>query len=191
MIRINLLPATPVNKKDLQNRQLAFFCISLLAVLVIVAALYLFKLSQIETAKEEIAAAQIKVAELDKKIGKLKELKTLQNQVKQKLDVLLQLRKNKSGPAERLANLSDMTPEKLWLTGYAESGHDVKLSGIAYSEELIAEFMRKLGSTSNYSGVELVVSEQIISEETKLKKFELACKLKGYIKPEPEPQKSK
>jgi len=43
-----------------------------------------------------------KINELKAKIGKLQELKTLKEQVKKKLDILAQLRKNKTGPATGL-----------------------------------------------------------------------------------------
>ena len=91
------------------------------------------------------------------KIGKLEELKKFKEQVKKKLDVLAQLRKNKTGPAQRLATLSDITPDQLWLTAYAESGDSVKLSGIAYTEDLIAQYMRSIQASKDYTGVELVV----------------------------------
>ena len=186
MIKINLLPVRAAKKKETAVQQIAIFCFGLLVVAVIVASLYVVKRMQISSAQNDIASANAKIAELKKKIGKLEELKSLKNQVKKKLDVLDQLRKNKTGPAERLATLSDITPEQLWLTGYSESGNDIKLSGIAYTEELIASFMRSLEASRDFMGVELVVSEQIGSGETKLKKFELTCKLRAPVTPQPE-----
>jgi type IV pilus assembly protein PilN len=109
----------------------------------------------------------------------LEELKALKAQVKKKLDVLAQLRKNKTGPAHRLATLSDVSPEQLWLTGYSETGDSVKIAGLAFTEDLIAAFMRSLEASADYAGVELVVSEQTETAGTKLKKFEIACKLRS------------
>ena len=106
-------------------------------------------------------------------------MKTLKEQVRKKLDVLSQLRKNKTGPAQRLATLSDITPEQLWLTGYAESGNDVKVSGKAFTEDLIAQYMRNIQATDHFMGVELIESLQIDEAGTKLKSFQLAFKLKN------------
>jgi len=186
MIKINLLPVRAAKKKETAVQQIAIFCLGLVVVLAIVVSLYVVKRVQITSAQNDINSANTKIAELKKKIGKLEELKSLKDQVKKKLDVLAQLRKNKTGPAERLATLSDITPEQLWLTGYSENGNDIKLSGIAYTEELIASFMRSLEASRDYTGVELVVSEQTSVGETKLKKFELTCKLKGSVPPQPE-----
>jgi type IV pilus assembly protein PilN len=144
-------------------------------------ALYGLKLGQISSTKNDITAANVKINELKAKIGKLEELKKFKEQVKKKLDILAQLRKNKAGPAHRLATLSDITPEKLWLTSYVESNDSVKLAGVAYTEDLIAEFMRSIQASNDYTGVELVVSEQKEISGTKLKGFELAFKLKPTV----------
>lgn len=180
------MPVRAAKKKETAVQQIAIFCVSLLLVAVVVVSLYVVKRLQIVSAQTDITAGNAKIGELKNKIGKLEELKTLKDQVKKKLDVLAQLRKNKTGPAERLATLSDITPDQLWLTGYSENGADIKLSGIAYTEELIASFMRSLEASRDYMGVELVVSEQMESGGTKLKKFELTCTLKAAAAPQPE-----
>jgi type IV pilus assembly protein PilN len=186
MIRINLLPVRAAKKKESAVQQITIFFVSLLLMAAVVMCLYLVKRVQVSSAQNDIASANIRIMELKKKIGKLEELKTLKDQVKKKLDVLVQLRKNKTGPAERLSTLSDITPEQLWLTGYTENVSDVKLSGIAYTEELIATFMRSLEASPDFTGVELVVSEQLDAGGTKVKKFELTCKLKAPVVPQPE-----
>ncbi|BCS53489.1 PilN domain-containing protein [Geobacter sp. SVR] len=178
MIRINLLPVRAARKKETAVQQVALFCMSLILVLAIVLAMYMIKRAQIASTHQEIAAATVRIKELKAKIGKLEALKNLKEQVRKKLDVLAQLRRNKSGPAHRLATLSDITPDQLWLTAYSESGADIKLSGLALNEDLIATFMRSLDASSDYTGVELVVSEQSEAGGTKLKRFDITCKLR-------------
>lgn len=183
MIKINLLPVRAAKKKETAIQQISIFCFSVALVAVVLMALYGLKLGQISTAKNDISAANVKITELKAKIGKLEELKKFKEQVKKKLDVLAQLRKNKTGPAQRLATLSDITPEKLWLTAYVETGDNIKLSGVAYTEDLIAQFMRNVQASSDYTGVELIVSEQKEISGTKVKSFELAFKLKPMVTP--------
>jgi type IV pilus assembly protein PilN len=168
MIKINLLPVRAAKKKETAVQQITIFCLSLVVVLVIVCVMWGVRLGQIASTKNDITAANGKINELKSKIGKLEELKTLKEQVRKKLDVLSQLRKNKTGPAQRLATLSDITPEQLWLTGYAETGNDVKVSGKAYTEDLIAQYMRSIQATNHFMGVELIESLQIDEAGTKL-----------------------
>jgi len=178
MIKINLLPVRAAKKKESAVQQITILCVSISLVLIVFAVIYGLILGQISTTNNDISAANIKIGELKAKIGKLEELKKFKEQVKKKLDVLAQLRKNKTGPAQRLATISDITPDKLWLTGYSEAGDSVKLAGIAYTEELIAQFMRSIQASKEYTGVELIVSEQKELSGTKVKSFELSIKLK-------------
>ena len=183
MIKINLLPVRAAKKKETAIQQVSIFCFTISLVALVVIVLYGLRLGQISSTKNDISTANAKINELKTKIGKLEELKKFKEQVKKKLDVLAQLRKNKTGPAQRLATLSDITPDKLWLTAYSESNDNVKLSGVAYTEDLIAQFMRSVQASNDYTGVELVVSEQKEVSGTKLKSFELAFKLKPMVTP--------
>jgi len=177
MIKINLLPVRAAKKKKSALQQIAIFCIGILFVLAVVMSLYFVTSLQVSNTKDDISAAKNKIAELKKRIGKLEEFKTLKEQVRKKLDVLAQLRKKKSGPAQRLATLSDITPDQLWLTAYSESGDVIKISGLASNEELIAGFMRKLEASIEYMSVELIISEQKEAQGLKLKKFDITCRL--------------
>ena len=177
MIKINLLPVRAARKKETAIQQFSIVGVVVVVIALIVVSLYVVKRVQVAAAKDDIVSANKKISELKTKIGKLEELKTLKEQVKKKLDVLAQLRKNKTGPAQRLASLSNLTPEQLWLTNYSESGQDVKISGIAFTEELIAQFMKALEASTDFMSVELLVSEQTEVAGTKLKKFDLSMKL--------------
>jgi type IV pilus assembly protein PilN len=179
MIKINLLPVRAARKKETAIQQLTIAGSVVVLIALIVISLYIVKRVQVAAAKENIIVANNKINELKTKIGKLEELKSLKEQVKKKLDVLSQLRKNKTGPAQRLATISDLTPEMLWLTSYSESGQDIKISGVAFTEELIARFMKALEASNDFMAVELVVSEQTVVAETKLKKFDLTLKLRS------------
>lgn len=184
MIKINLLPVRAAKKKETAVQQIIIFCMVISIVAVVVLTFYIVKRVQVAEAKNDILSANNKINELKSKIGKLEELKTLKEQVKKKLDVLTQLRKNKKGPAQRLATLSDVTPDQLWLTGYSENGIDIKISGVAYTEELIAQYMRALEASSDYMSVELVVSEQTEAAGIKLKKFDISMKIESAVPPQ-------
>ncbi len=177
MIKINLLPVRAAKKKETAIQQVVIAVVAVILIALVVASLYTVKRVQIAATRDDIATANKKIAELKTKIGKLEELKTLKEQVKKKLDVLAQLRKNKIGPAQRLASLSDLTPDQLWLTSYNEAGPIVKISGIAFTEDLIAQFMKSLEASNDFAAVELVVSEQTEIGGTKLKKFDISMKL--------------
>lgn len=191
MIKINLLPVRAAKKKETAIQQFIIAGVVVTLIIVVITSLYIVKRVQISATKEDITTANNKINDLKSRIGKLEEVKTLKEQVKKKLDVLSQLRKNKTGPAQRLATLSDLAPEQLWLVGYVESGTDVKISGIAFSEDLIAQFMKALEASSDFMSVELLVSEQTELSGTKLKKFDLSMKLESVVQLTPAPPEKK
>jgi type IV pilus assembly protein PilN len=178
MIRINLLPYRASKKKETATQQLAIIGVVILCALAIVGGVYYVTLNKISTTKQEITRSEEELANLKKKVGEIDKLKKLQAEVQRKLDILNQLRKEKTGPATRLARMSDIVPDKMWLTRYQESGLKVSISGLAYNEELIAEFMRSIQASDEFGDVELLVSEQQEISGVKLKKFDITCVIK-------------
>jgi type IV pilus assembly protein PilN len=188
MVRINLLPVRTTKKKETAKQQIAIFILSLCGVIVACAVIYMVTLAKISATKEEIRRSEEEIKALKVKIGEIDNLKKLQAEVRKKLDILNQLRRGKTGPASRLARLSDAVPDKLWLTKYSEKETNITISGVAYSEDLIADFMRNLMASGDFASVELQVSEQFEVVGVKAKKFELICMLKTAKKDGPPPK---
>jgi type IV pilus assembly protein PilN len=178
MIRINLLPLRASRKKETIRQQISILALSLIGVLVVGLLLTGLLAAKISTATSQIETSENEIKALKAKIGAIDNIKKLQAEVKKKLDVLNQLRQEKSGPASRLAALSDAVPEKLWLTKYSESAGSVAVSGYALSEELIAVFMRNLQASGAFTNVELQVSEQSGSAGDTAKRFDIVFQLK-------------
>ena len=185
MIKINLLPYRTSKKKETATQQFIMMGIILVVALVAMGVVYSVTLSKTRTTKDEIARLEDDLKNLKKKIGEIDNLKKLQAEVQKKLDILGQLRKEKTGPATRLARLSDIVSERMWLTKYIESGTAVSISGLAYSEEMIADFMRKIQASPEFVNVELQVSEQQELSGVKLKRFDITCALNVVKKEEP------
>jgi type IV pilus assembly protein PilN len=178
MIRINLLPLRASRKKETARQQLSILALSVVGVFLVGLCLYFLLLAKTSTATSQIESSENEVKALKAKIGAIDNIKKLQAEVKKKLDVLSQLRREKSGPASRLAALSDAVPQKLWLTKYVENGGNVSVSGFALNEELIALFLKNLQSSGAFANVELQVSEQATVGEETAKRFDIAFQLK-------------
>ncbi|MDY0300672.1 MAG: PilN domain-containing protein [Trichlorobacter sp.] len=177
MIRINLLPLRTAKKQESVARQIVILVSGLVLVIAIALALLFMQNRKIAELKQNIASNKAMITQLDKKIGKINNLTKLRDQVKNKLDILAQLRKNKTGPASRMSELSDITPGQLWLDAYREAGVNIKIGGLAFNEELIAQFIRALEESPEFENVELVVSEQKEVADTKLKRFDLNARI--------------
>jgi len=189
MIKINLLPVRAAKKKETARQQIVIFLFGVGSIAVVFFFAYSIILTQISSTNNRIADGERELQQLKQKLGEIDNIKKLQDEVKKKLDILAQLRKGKTGPVERLAALSEATPEKVWLTKYSESGPSVSLGGVAYTEELIAAFIRNLEASKQFFNVELLVSEQSEISGVKVKRFDLTCRIEPLKKEEPKPAK--
>ena len=187
MIKINLLLVRGAKKKETVKQQIVILILFLVVTVVIMGGIYFYLLGKISSTKTSITKAEGEIQQLKAKIGQIDTIKKLQEDVRKKLDVLNQLRVGKTGPVKRLAALSDAVPDKVWITRYTETGESVSIGGIAYTEELIADFMRNLEASQQFSLVELLVSEQVEVSGIKAKRFDLTCKLGVLKKEEPKP----
>ena len=81
----------------------------------------------------------------------LKEIKDLESKIKQineKLEVIKELEKGKTGPVLLLSDIADAVPKgKLWLTSLSEKNGQLSLSGMAMDYETVSLFMKNLKNT--------------------------------------------
>jgi type IV pilus assembly protein PilN len=180
MIRINLLPVRAVKKREMGRQVLVLGAGVLVLTLVLNAVWYLDRNSTYNRNQERIVATRARIAELEKVIGEVNNINKRKREVEEKLKVLDELRKGRSGPVRLLDALSTATPKKVWLKDFDEKSNSVKLEGTAVSHDDVAEFMRALQNVvwtpkgmgrlveqkrdSKNSRVELLASEGAIED---------------------------
>lgn len=177
MIRINLLPVRAAQKKERLRGQIIILVLSLLLVGIACGAAYLHIGMKIDAANAEIATKNQQISALRKQIGEVGRFKKLQEELRGKLEILETLKKARSGPARYLDELNRIIPDKLWLTEFSESAGNIKVKGVALSEQTVAEFMRSLGMSRYFSNVNLVQTAQSTQQGLKLQSFQLDFKL--------------
>src|SRR5690348_6154601 len=115
MIRINLLPAKVSKKKQAGTQQLA------IAAAVLVAALagnFFWSSSRADAlaAREaKVKRTKAEIANLEKIIGEVNDIKQQQAAVKDKLAVLDKLKANRAGPVRLLDELAGLVPKRVWI----------------------------------------------------------------------------
>lgn len=146
LIRINLLPVRQVKKREM-GRQWLVAAVGALVLAVLLNGVWYWSRSAAADKKAgEVAQKQARIAELEKVIGEVNNINRRKKEVEDKLNVLGNLRKSRSGPVRLLDALSDATPKKVWLKQFEEKDNSVKITGMAFSHEDVAEFMRGLDS---------------------------------------------
>jgi len=178
MIRINLLPKKEIKKRAALLEQ---GVVAGVAVFVVLAGLLLFYMhaqGKVEALEQDIAKTKLELKEMEKKKAQIEEYKAAELVVQRKIDVIKKLEQQKSGPVLMLDEIAKVLPPKMWLTQLKSQGSSLTMEGIAIDNETIAEFMTKLEATSQFSNIELQVSQETKIEDYELKKFTVSSVLR-------------
>jgi type IV pilus assembly protein PilN len=176
MIRINLLALHKL-KKEKDRHGLFKRLILGLGIFIVIFFIGYWKLwTQVQTLKEEkrILVKQTQAsAALEKEIIKLKEMKETSQK---RLSLLQNLEKDRHGPVRLMEVLSNVLPkDQLWLTSIKENGPEIRIEGISFSNEILAEYMKHLEASSLIKQVDLIQSTQSLYNNLKVKQFTLTA----------------
>jgi len=175
MIEINLLPVRAARRRESLRFQLSIAVLVLFFVVIIIAYLNVSANNRERRVDKEMKLVQERLAELEKIVGEIDKLKQERAKLEQKRAVIRDLDRGRLRAASILDELSQRTPEKVWIESLDKSGKSLKISGVALDNETIANFMTTLERSKYFGGVELEASEQIDRGGMKLKKFSLHC----------------
>jgi len=175
MIEINLLPVREARRKESLRFQLSIAVLSLFFVVIIIAYLNMSASNREQKVDKEMNLVETRLAELEKIVGEIDKLKHEKAKLEQKRAVIRNLDRGRKRAAYILDELSQRTPEKVWIESLEKSGKSLKITGVALDNETIANYMDTLNRSKYFAGVELAVTEQISRGGMKLKKFSLSC----------------
>jgi type IV pilus assembly protein PilN len=155
MIRINLL-AVRVSKKKVAGRQQ----ILLLALLVVLAVIANWvwassRAGELAARENKLKRTRDEITQLDRIIGEVKDIKTQQAALKEKLDILQKLKAGRSGPVKLLDQLAQILPARLEIRKMDEKGGAIVFEGSGATIDDVSAFMTALKATSYFSQVEL------------------------------------
>ncbi|MDY0211471.1 MAG: PilN domain-containing protein [Desulfuromonadaceae bacterium] len=176
MIKINLLPVKAV-QKQIQMRNNLIVAVSML--LLLGGVCYVFHsmvTSDIAAVEQEINDNRREISSLKKKIGEVNRFKKLQEELRNKLKIMNELRASKSVPVHLMDELIRALPEKLWLTSFTEKNGSVQISGVGLTENDVAVFMTNLERSPYYSKVDLKVTKQKVQDGLRLQNFDISCR---------------
>jgi type IV pilus assembly protein PilN len=155
MIRINLIPVRVSKKKQAGSQQLAIAA----AVLVLALAGNFWwsssRASALGAREDKVRRTKAEIAQLEKIIGEVNDIKQQQAAVKDKLAILDKLKAGRTGPVRLLDELATITPKRLWLKKMDEKGKSVTFEGTAATIEDVSAFMTALGKSEHFSAIEL------------------------------------
>jgi len=173
MIRINLIPyRTARRQSQIAQHVSAFIAVIVLAAL-LGLGLHTMASLQLADLKEQTIVLQQQNTDLKKKIGKIKDLDSLRNNVERKLNIVDDLQEGRFHSLHTLNTIATMIPQNVWLDSVSDRGQNIKLSGLAESNKAVANFMRKLDKSPVFSNVRLGEITRVVMDGLPLRRFSL------------------
>lgn len=177
MIRINLLPVEEAARAAGRRQEVA---VAVLAVGVVAAGFvagHVWQSVRMASAQRQLRQITQELADIQGSYAEVMRMDQQKQELRDKLRVIAQLEAKKVGPVRALADLSASTPDKLWLTEFADTAGTVKLTGLGVDEQTIADFLRRLSTVPFFQSVDLDETSQVTQQGTKLKKFVIRARL--------------
>lgn len=100
--------------------------------------------SQIKENNENIGIAEQRVAELEPFIRQVDEAEAKEAALVLKIDVITDLKNKQSGPVEVMDEVSKALPELLWVDRLDQQGATFVLSGRAFNDQAVSNFLANL-----------------------------------------------
>ncbi len=184
MIRINLLPFRLARKKENIRRQVSIFL--LLIAFSIVALWYYTDLvnKEILDVKTKTENVNLQITKFKEKANRVKKIKKDLKRLDEKLDVVYSLQTQRE---KKLVLFDTMTqlivPGRMWLESIKTTPKNVTITGIAFDNPTIADFMERLEQSPLFDKVDLKTAKmKKFKGGVMLKSFELLCRKTQPVK---------
>jgi type IV pilus assembly protein PilN len=154
MIRINLLGVArqkarkPITILDAAQRTSLVCGLVIVVAVVGIGAWYLSLASQASRLEDEIATAQKEAARLKVVLDEVKRAEDRRADLKQRVDIIGQLRESQAVPVQLLDHVSRSMPNMLWLTALDQKGDAVIIEGRTTTLISLADFVANLGTNA-------------------------------------------
>jgi type IV pilus assembly protein PilN len=155
MIRINLLPVRAARKKEAGKQQLMLLGAALAFVLICNFWWGHSRRSALEASQAKLARTKAEIAQLEKIIGEVKNIRDQQNALKEKLAVLDKLKAGRQGPVRMLDELATIIPKRVWLRKIDEKSGVLTMEASAANIDDVSAFLAALKKARYFANPEL------------------------------------
>lgn len=179
MIRINLLPQEDAPRQiNIKMPAIGAFVPFAIFGAAVVACVAVFFVQQgsLRTVKGQVAEAKKESQALAPQIARIKQLQREREQLDQRLDVITNLDEERYFRVHLMSEIARRLPENCWLTGLNEvSPTQFEITGITFSNFLVADFLRDLQASDYYRSLDLVKIERGEIEDVRVLNFTITA----------------
>ncbi len=177
MIRINLLPFRLARKRENIRQQVSIFFLSILLLVVGLTWYTLGIKNAIVEKRLETERVNAQIAIYKERADRVTEIQKRLKILEDKLQIVASLKQKRD---EQLVLLEDLqarlVPEQMWIETLDADQTSVTMTGIAFDNPTIANFMKRLEGSALYKEIDLKQARiKKFDQGTSLKAFELKC----------------
>jgi type IV pilus assembly protein PilN len=179
MIKINLLPYREKEKKENVARQVSIIGGSFIVFILLLIFVQFNLSSSIDRLEGQVKEAEVKLVDLNKKIGDLDKFKKDKKELEQKLGVIKTLEENRLAPVKTLDYLAALVPPRdIWLVKITQKNDQLTIEGIGRDNIIVADFMKAVEKFEPIKSVDLVSSKKTEIGGSTLQHFSFLCVMK-------------
>ncbi len=177
MIKINLLPFRAARRKENVRRQVSvFFLLVIFSIVVLVYYTGHLK-SKIEKIEHQNDAIAKEITQYKKKSDRVDQIKGQLAILEKKVDIINDLKKQRKKPLKILDSMTQLVvAERMWLRSLNINSTTVSITGIAFDNKTVADFMENLGNSPLFGDIDLKNLKMTSVNNLQMKSFELTCK---------------
>ncbi len=169
MLQINLLPVREARlKADLRDYVMQLFLVALL-VAGSIGIVQSRMRDKLDNAKARVNQMDNDIRQFKPQLDQVAAFRKKKVELEKKIDVIDGLDRARSGPVRVMTELSERTPDRLWLNAITTSGTSISLTGHSLDNELVALFLRGLNESPHFSNVDLDNTKLTSAKEGGLK----------------------
>ncbi len=186
MILINLLPHREEARKRREQRFKASLILAVLAGALLVTLVWLTFQARVSLQESRNNELQSRIDELD---GKIQSIATLRDEIaalQVRQQAVEDLQADRNLPVHLLEELVKQMPDGVYVTNIKQDGVDVRIDGVAQSQERISQLLTNMGSRSEWFKkpdlIQIQAKSENISSKESRRVFAFSMQL-GLVKP--------
>ncbi|MEJ2695313.1 MAG: PilN domain-containing protein [Candidatus Sulfobium sp.] len=179
MIKVNLLPV----KKKRRAKPVPGFLVAAVVLPIATAAVLVYVIYSMNAAltsrKDLVAKNDKKIAQLKEKIKSVTDYEKRNAEYKKRKELVEKLSRNRTLPVKALDEISSLLPAGVWLNSLKLSGDNISLSGTAFTNTDVVNYVNNCKNSRMFTNVYLGESVQTSISGFSAYNFRLTFKVKS------------
>lgn len=182
MAHINLLPwREELNKQ--RQREFAFLSGgSVIVAGLVVLFMHLHFDGKINNQNQRNSFLKSEIELLDKRIGRIKELENMKNDLLARMNVIQQLQSSRPESVHLMDEMVRTLPEGVYLDSFKQRGRKLTMKGVAQSNARVSDYMRNIEDSQWFGGPRLDLIKSKTSKRRRMANFTLNGEQKAQKK---------